>query len=49
MSFACGFQLGRHHEAIHAGTRRKRVNWVLDADIQGFFDAMGRTLILRFL
>ena len=26
-----------------------RVNWVLDADIQGFFDAMSHDWILRFL
>jgi RNA-directed DNA polymerase len=25
------------------------VNWVLDADIQGFFDAMAHTWIIRFL
>ena len=28
---------------------RKQVNWVLDADIQGFFDAMAHSWIIRFL
>ena len=31
------------------GIYRKRVNWVLDADIQGFFDAMSHKWVLRFL
>jgi RNA-directed DNA polymerase len=28
---------------------RKQVNWVLDADIRGFFDAMAHSWIIRFL
>ena len=31
------------------GFYRKQVNWVLDADIQGFFDAMAHSWMIRFL
>lgn len=48
-----GFRPGRRpHEALdalHTGIYRKRVNWVLDADVQGFFDAMSWRWTLRFL
>ena len=48
-----GFRPGRSQhdalDALHVGILRRRVNWVLDADIQGFFDAMGHSWILRFL
>jgi len=44
LGFSYGFRPGRgpHDalDALHAGIYRKRVNWVLDADLQGFFDAM---------
>ena len=40
--FSYGFRPGRSpHQALDAlsvGLQRKRVNWVLDADIRGFFD-----------
>ena len=44
LGFSYGFRPGRGQhdalDALHAGIYRKQVNWVLDADIQGFFDAM---------
>ncbi len=53
LGFSYGFRPGRGQhdalDALHAGIYRKRVNWVLDADIQRFFDAMSHTWILRFL
>ena len=53
LGFSYGFRCGRsQHDALDAlstGIYRKRVNWVLDADIQGFFDAMSHDWILRFL
>ena len=53
LGFSYGFRPGRsQHDALDAlstGIYRKRVNWVLDADIQGFFDAMEHDWILRFL
>src|SRR5277367_3030245 len=40
--FSYGFRPGRGpHQALDAlnvGIERKRVNWILDADIRGFFD-----------
>jgi group II intron reverse transcriptase/maturase len=53
LGFSYGFRPGRGQhdalDALHAGIYRKQVNWVLDADIQGFFDAMSHKWILRFL
>jgi len=53
LGFSYGFRRGRsQHDALDAlstGIYRLRVNWVLDADIQGFFDAMEHDWILRFL
>jgi RNA-directed DNA polymerase len=53
LGFSYGFRPGRgQHDALDAlytGIFRKKVNWVLDADIQGFFDAMSHDWILRFL
>ena len=48
-----GFRPGRsQHDALDAVTvalERRKVNWVLDADIRGFFDAMDHEWILRFV
>ena len=53
VGFSYGFRPGRGQhdalDALHVGILRKRVNWVLDADIQGFFDAMAHSWIIRFL
>jgi RNA-directed DNA polymerase len=53
VGFSYGFRPGRGQhdalDALHAGILRKRVNWVLDADIQGFYDAMAHSWIIRFL
>jgi hypothetical protein len=42
MGFSYGFRPGRSQhqalDALWAGIMRKKVNWVLDADIRGFFD-----------
>ena len=42
LGFSYGFRPGRspHHalDALAAGIDRKKVNWVLDADIRDFFD-----------
>lgn len=51
--FSYGFRPGRsQHQALDAvsvGISRKKVNWVLDADILGFFDNLSREWLLRFL
>jgi len=47
-----GFDPGSPHQALDAlsvGLHRKRVNWVLDADICGFFDNMDHEWLLKFL
>jgi RNA-directed DNA polymerase len=53
LGFSYGFRPGRGQhdalDALHVGILRKRVNWVLDADIRGFFDAMAHAWIIRFL
>jgi group II intron reverse transcriptase/maturase len=51
--FSYGFRPGRGcHDALDAlyvGIEQKKVNWVLDADIQGFFDSISHEWMLRFL
>src|SRR5262250_594255 len=53
LGFSYGFRPGRGQhdalDALHVGILRKRVNWVLDADIRGFYDAMSHAWIIRFL
>ena len=53
LGFSYGFRPGRSQhdalDALHAGIYRKQVNWVLDLDIQGFFDAMAHSWMIRFL
>lgn len=53
LGFSYGFRPGRsQHNALDAlavGILRKKVNWVLDADIRGFFDAIDHEWMLRFL
>jgi len=51
--FSYGFRPGRSpHDALDAlsvGITRKRVNWVLDADIRGFFDNLSHEWTVKFL
>ena len=51
--FSYGFRPGRHaHQALDAlsvGIARRHVNWMLDADIQGFFDTLNQEWLIRFL
>ena len=51
--FSYGFRSGRSpHQALDAltvGIQRKRVNWVLDADIRGFFDNMSHEWTMKFI
>jgi RNA-directed DNA polymerase len=53
LGFSYGFRPGRsQHDALDAltvGIERKRVNWVLDADIRGFFDNLDHEWLLQFL
>src|SRR5438045_3888671 len=51
--FSYGFRPGRSpHQALDAltvGIQWKRVNWVLDADIRGFFDNISHEWIMKFI
>jgi len=53
LGFSYGFRPGRsQHQALDAlavGILRKRVNFVLDADIRGYFDSIDRSWMIRFL
>ncbi len=51
--FSYGFRPGRRqHQALDAlaeGLSIKKVNWVLDADIRGYFDAISHDWLMRFV
>src|ERR1700683_598920 len=51
--FSYGFRPGRSpHQALDAlsvGLHRKRVNWVLDADIRGFYDNISHEWAVEFI
>ena len=53
IGFSYGFRPGRsQHDALDAlatGIQRKKVNWVLDADIRGFFDAIDHGWLSQFV
>ncbi len=53
LGFSYGFRPGRgQHDAMDAlcvAIKGKRVNWVLDADIKGYFDAVDHSWLLRFV
>jgi RNA-directed DNA polymerase len=53
LGFSYGFRPGRKpHDALDAlclGIERKRVNWVLDADIRGFFDAIDHEMLVKLI
>ena len=53
MGFSYGFRPGRNpHQALDAltaGIYRKKVNWVLDADIRDFFGSLDHGWLTRFL
>jgi RNA-directed DNA polymerase len=53
VGFSYGFRPGRspHHalDALWVGIMRKKVNWVLDADIRGFFDTIDHGWLMKFV
>jgi len=53
VGFSYGFRPGRsQHNALDALTvaiTGKKVNWILDADIEGFFDAINHEWLIKFL
>jgi RNA-directed DNA polymerase len=53
LGFSYGFRPGRSpHDALnalYAGIMTKKVGWVLDADIRGYFDAIDHAWLLEFI
>jgi len=53
LGFSYGFRPGRspHHalDALYTGLLTRKVNWVLDADIRGFFDAIDHGWLVKFI
>ena len=53
LGFSYGFRPGRsQHDALDAlivGISSTKVNWILDADIRSFFDAVSQSWLVRFL
>lgn len=53
LGFSYGFRprRGSHNalDALSVGLSRRRVNWVLDADIRGFFDAIDHGWLVKFI
>jgi group II intron reverse transcriptase/maturase len=53
LGFSYGGRPGRGaHDALDAlcvGVTRKKVNWILDADVKGFFDNVDHTWLMKFI
>lgn len=53
LGFSYGFRPGRSQhkalDALYTGILTRKVSWVLDADISGFFDAIDRSWLVKFL
>ena len=53
LGFSYGFRPGRgQHDALDAlavGIGQRKVNWILDADIAGFFDTVSHEWMIRFV
>ena len=53
LGFSYGYRLGRspHHalDALYAGLLTRKVNWVLDADIRGCYEAIDHGWLVKFV
>src|SRR6201996_2511113 len=53
LGFSYGFRPGRSaHDALDAlsvGICRRKVNWILDADLRSFFDSVSQSWLVRFI
>jgi len=53
LGFSYGFRPGRsqHHalDALYAGLLTRKVNWVLDVDVRGFFDSIDHEWLMKFV
>ena len=53
LGFSYGFRPGRNQhnalDALYTGLLTRHVNWVLDADIRGFFDTISHAWLVKFV
>jgi RNA-directed DNA polymerase len=53
LGFSCGFRPGRRQhqalDALYTGLLTRKVNWVLDLDIEGFFDGLSHEWLVKFI
>jgi RNA-directed DNA polymerase len=53
LGFSYGFRPGRNQhtalDALWVGIVRKKVNWVLDADIRDFFGSISHEWLVKFM
>jgi RNA-directed DNA polymerase len=53
LGFSYGARPGRspHHalDAVTVGSEKRNINWVLDADIRGFYDAIDHAWLVKFV
>ena len=53
LGFSYGFRPGRsqHHalDALYVAITQRKVSWVLDADIRGFFDTLNHAWLMKFV
>src|SRR5260370_4451440 len=53
LGFSYGFRPGRSQhqalDALYTGLLTRKVNWVLDLDIKGFFDGISHECLLKFV
>ena len=53
LGFSYGFRPGRSQhralDALYVGITKRKVNWILDADIRGFFDNIDHEWLMKFL
>jgi group II intron reverse transcriptase/maturase len=53
LGFSYGFRPGRSQhnalDALYVGLLKRKVGWVIDADIRGFFDAIDRGWLMKFV
>ncbi len=53
VGFSYGFRRGRSQQdaldALYVGITQKKVNWVLDLDVQSFFDKVGHDWMIQFV
>lgn len=53
LGFSYGFRPGRSShqalDALYVGITKRKVNWIIDADIRGFFDNISHDWLMKFL